>query len=76
MPRLERESYEQFARGLAAGNMPISCYIAIGGKQDPLAANELAKNKKIKDRAEEIYMQLYPSKYNKNGYTHITDELK
>lgn len=72
-PRLDNERHEQFARCIAAGNLPLVCYFGVGYNRDEAAALELANSKHIRLRAEEIFRQIKPHQYYAHGYKHITD---
>jgi len=74
-PRLDNERHEQFARCIAVGNLPLVCYVGVGYNNDAEAATELANNKPIRLRAEEIFRQRRPHQYKQHGYTHITDKM-
>lgn len=70
---LDNERHEQFARCIAAGNLPLVCYFGVGYNRDEAAALELANSKPIRLRAEEIFRQIKPHQYSAHGYKHITD---
>lgn len=72
--RLDNESHEQFARCVAAGNLPLVCYFGVGNNRDEAAALELANSKPIRLRAEEIFRQIKRHQYNAHGYKHVTDK--
>lgn len=72
-PRLDNERHEQFARCIAAGNLPLVCYFGVGNNRDEAAATELANSKPIRKRSEEIFRQIKPHQYSAHGYKHITD---
>lgn len=74
-PRLDNERHEQFARCIAAGNLPMVCYIGVGYNRDEAAATELANSKTIRLRAEEIFRQTKRHQYSAHGYKHITDKM-
>ncbi len=73
-PRLDNESHEQFARCIAAGNMPLVCYFGVGNNRDEATATALANSKPIRLRAEEIFRHIKPHQYVAHGYKHITDK--
>lgn len=73
--RLDNECHEQFARCIAAGNLPMICYIGVGYNSDEAAATALADSKPIRLRAEEVFRQTKRHQYAAHGYKHITDKM-
>lgn len=67
---LENEQHEIFARALAVGNEPLTCYLVAGYKKNAAAAKAMSKLDHIKRRAEGYYSARSPNYYRKHGWRH------